>query len=398
MEPPPRTAALVLATRDGTIVGRLAALPVTTPWWQDAAPVVEAFRARHGIEATILRLLSAELPAPPGGEVTYLAEVSGPVDAAPWSGQIADHPLRQSWAKPGGPAADLAWAAARLAELGLEPSTPAMQTRTWNLSSLWRLSYLWGAVWLKVVPPFFAHEGAILAHLAGGPVPRLLARDGPRMLLAEAPGEDLYAARPDQLTAMIDCLVELQRAHLGRAGELLALGLADARADALAAAITALAERRAGDMRGERARLARFVGALPSRLAAITEAGPGDTLVHGDFHPGNFRGDGRALTLLDWGDSAVGHPLLDMSAFLGVVPEDGRAAVSAHWRRRWREASPAMDFDRAAALIAPVDAARRAAIYQGFLDAIEPSERPYHAADPVFWLTRALDLAEVHDL
>ena len=57
-----------------------------------------------------------------------------------------------------------------------------------------------------------------------------------------------------------------------------------------------------------------------------------------------------------------------------------------------------MDFDRAASLIAPLAAARQALIYQGFLDAIEPSERPYHAADPAFWLARALDLAADHDV
>ena len=54
-----------------------------------------------------------------------------------------------------------------------------------------------------------------------------------------------------------------------------------------------------------------------------------------------------------------------------------------------------MDFDRAASLIAPLAAARQALIYQGFLDAIEPSEHPYHAADPAFWLGRAVDLAAI---
>ena len=34
------------------------------------------------------------------------------------------------------------------------------------------------------MPPFFAHEGAVIDLLASHPVPRLLGRDGPRVLLA----------------------------------------------------------------------------------------------------------------------------------------------------------------------------------------------------------------------
>ncbi len=67
--PPPRTAALVLTTAGGDILGALSSLPVATPWWQDVAPVVDAFRERYAFEATILRLLEAERAAPPGGRV-----------------------------------------------------------------------------------------------------------------------------------------------------------------------------------------------------------------------------------------------------------------------------------------------------------------------------------------
>jgi hypothetical protein len=395
-DPPPRTAALVLTTREGSILGALPPLAVSTPWWQDVAPVVAAFREHHGLEATILRLLSAERPAPPGGEVTYLAEVAGSAAGAqPWTGELGDDPLRMPWARPGCPAADLAWARARLAGLGLAPTGPAAQIRTWNLSSLWRMPHTAGAAWLKVVPPFFIHEGAMLRHLAGGPVPPLLADEGGRMLLEEVPGEDLYTAASDQLSAMIDILVELQAAHLGRTGALMSLGLPDWRSDVLAASIAALAERRASEIPDRRLRT--FVRGLPRRLAALAEAGPGEGLMHGDFHPGNFRGEGTDLTLLDWGDCGVGHPLLDMSAFIEPLPVAARDAARTHWRRRWLEATPEMDFNRAARLIAPLAAARRAVVYQRFLDAIEPSEHPYHAADPVFWLTRALDLADADD-
>jgi hypothetical protein len=59
------------------------------------------------------------------------------------------------------------------------------------------------------------------------------------------------------------------------------------------------------------------------------------------------------------------------------------------WAQRWRDRVPGVDPLRAAALIEPVAALRQAVIYRGFLDAIEPSERCYHEADPARWLRRA---------
>jgi hypothetical protein len=44
--------------------------------------------------------------------------------------------------------------------------------------------------------------------------------------------------------------------------------------------------------------------------------------------------------LLDWGDSGVGHPLLDQPAFLDAIPHDAIGAVRAHWLQQWREAVP----------------------------------------------------------
>jgi hypothetical protein len=44
---------------------------------------------------------------------------------------------------------------------------------------------------------------------------------------------------------------------------------------------------------------------------------------------------------------------------------------------------------RAAALLAPLAAARQAVVYQHFLDHIEPSEHPYHRDDPPLWLAHA---------
>jgi hypothetical protein len=131
---------------------------VEVPWWQDAGALVQRARERHGIAVRILRLLSASLPSPPGGAVTYLAEVVGPANALPlekWDGRLEGHPLRLPYAEPGGPARDLAWAAAELAARGFRQVAEAEQVRTWNLSSLWRIPVQQESLWLKCVPAFF---------------------------------------------------------------------------------------------------------------------------------------------------------------------------------------------------------------------------------------------------
>lgn len=74
-----RIATLVLVTPDGAVVGSLPGIPVATPWWQDAEPVVCAARERHGIDITVLRMLASARDRPHGGAVTYLAEVAAPL-------------------------------------------------------------------------------------------------------------------------------------------------------------------------------------------------------------------------------------------------------------------------------------------------------------------------------
>lgn len=389
----PRTAELVLVTSDGRLAGSLPAVPVATPWWQDIAPVVQAVRDSHGVDVTILRLLEAELDEPPGGRVTYLAEAAEGVRALPWPGQLDEHALRHAFARPGGPAADLAWARAKLAEHGLNPTAPPVQVRTWNLSSLWRLPVEGQGVWLKVVPRFFAHEGSLLTLMNGARLPRVLGHDGGRMLLAEITGEDLYGAALPRLRDMVDLLVELQQQWSAGVAELLALGLPDWRAPGLSAAITSVVDRTRDELSTEdRLTLAEFVHRLGDRFAAVAACGLRESLVHGDFHPGNFRGEPQTLTLLDWGDSGVGHPLLDVAAFLSSIPADAVDVVRSHWLQRWREAVPGSDPARASALLAPIAAARQAVIYRNFLDNIEPSEHPYHRADPARWLGRVASL------
>jgi len=401
---PIRRATLVLCRPDGELLGRLPELKVATPWWQDIGPVVEAARETFGIDVVVLRLLESQRSHPAGGWVTYLAEVAGELpenvaaQLAPPNVELDEQPLRLPYAEPGGPDADLAWAEAATQAAGLERRGPARQVRTWNLSSIWELPLADGtSAWLKVVPPFFGHEGAMLRLLGptGAPVPRPIATEGPRVLLADIPGTDRYDAPPAELLRMVFALVHLQAEWTGREDELLATGMPDWRSASLARAIADLVGRerdRVPD--GVRATLDRFVEALPARLAAVDACGVPTTFVHGDFHPGNVRGDGTSLTLLDWGDCGLGNPLLDLSAFLDRSPASHTGRIRDAWTGAWLRQEPASDPARAAELLGPVAAARQALIYDTFVRHIEPAERRYHDEDIPRWLRRTAQLVE----
>ena len=241
----------------------------------------------------------------------------------------------------------------------------------------------------------------MLARLAGGPVPRLLAYDGPRILMPEIPGDDLYDAELPLLSRMLPLLVELQAAWIRRTDELIALGLPDWRERPLTEAITDVVDRTAPELSvDDRTTLARFVEGLPDRFGALAGFGLPDTLVHGDFHPGNVRGkaeEAKSLVLLDWGDCGIGHPLFDQSAFLDRIPSPAVEPIRALWEREWLERLRGSRPADAGRLIAPVAAARQAVIYRKFLDNIEPSEHPYHQRDPAEWLRRTAELARDAD-
>ncbi len=403
-----RTVRLVLCSAAGDVLGALEPFPVDEPWWPEVAEIVAAAEQRVGVRIVVLRLLAADASrGMEGGDVTYLAELVGdrpaelrlePVDP----GEVGpDDPLRMPWARPGGVDATLAWADRCLRALGRPRTGPAVQVKSWNLSLLLRLPTASAAAWSKSVPRFMGHEGAILAMVGAAVpdmVPTLLAADPATqtVLLDEVPGEDLFDAKLPQLLEMVARLVALQVGFADRTDELLAAGLPDWRAPAFARAAADLVGR--VDVRFELDErtldaLDALVADLPRRLADLAECGLPETLVHGDFHAGNWRSGSDRPVLVDWGDSGVGHPMFDMPAFLTRIPSRDVDGVRNAWLDAWSAERPDADPRRAAELIAPVAALRQALIYRTFLDNIEETERIYHRDDPAHWLHEAVTAA-----
>jgi hypothetical protein len=350
-----REVTLVLVDGAGAVLGALPPFPVPSPHRQEVAVLVSGARSRFGASVVVLRLLHDD---------TYLAQTSTvDLPLAPVPAVLAPHPLRAPYAEVGGPAASLAWAASILGPVS------ATQIRTWNLSSIWRLTHGSGTAWLKEVPAFFHHEGAVLTWLNDrfpGVAPTVIAVDGGRMLLDDVPGSDRYGAPAADRLPMLAALHRVQRVP----------PFPGVPRDPFPARIRDVA-RRYG--------YPDVLDGLDERLAAVAACGLPDTLVHGDFHPGNVRGS----AILDWGDCFVGNPGYDLLRMVEGLPPGAGDGLVAEWCSWWREAVPGSRPERVLDALAPLSALRGAVVYANFLDQIEPSEHVYHRDDVPACLERA---------
>ena len=387
----------MLCTAGGDLLGAAARFSVANEWWRDVEGVVHAARALLGVDVRVLRILDmpAEFDFPGGGHVTYLAEVARvPVAAnlTDWPRNPLDpHPNRLSYAQPGGHQADLDWATDALAERGITLTAPPVQVRTWNLSSIWRLPTTAGQVWLKVTPPFCSSEAAVMPLLDQQVVPTVLAAAPNRVLLADVPGQDQYDARGAELRTMARMLIGLQAEWIDRVPELEALGVLDKRATATLPRIQAVVDRNRHELDdGTQRDLDALVENLPDRFAALEACGLPDTLVHGDFHPGNVRGAAGDYRILDWGDCGIGNPMLDLRPSFEYFTADDQRGATDIWDSEWSRVVPGCDARRAAELVRPLGPIYGAVTYQMFLDNIETTERPYHEGDPAHSLRNAV--------
>jgi Phosphotransferase enzyme family len=401
----PRAVTLVLVDGVGALLGALPPVVVDSVHWQDVDEVVRAVQDGHGLSVQVLRLLTTQLPRPPGGAVSYLAELTqpppragfGPVDPSALALAEEDSPLRPAYARPGGPTASIAWARSVLGPV------PVAQLRTWNLSAIWRLGGARRRFWLKQLPDFYRHEPVALNWLnqaVPGVAPELIAV-GPqgRELLGDVPGVDLYRA---------DLRVRLQvmeQAHLIQltarpaVEHLLAQGLPDLRggapADRIRAALAGWppgSSSPASPVASSHADLfGDLLAGLDERLAAVSDRGLPDTLVHGDAHPGNVRDDGERMVILDWSDCFVGNPALDVLKLVEGLPSPQEQVLLDAWAAGWQRQAPGSDPLGAVQLLRPVGHLLAAAQCAEFVARIEPAERPYHSFDVPAMLDRALD-------
>ncbi|WP_406194467.1 aminoglycoside phosphotransferase family protein [Kitasatospora sp. NBC_01560] len=409
--------------------GAVGPYEVAEGWWSAAAPVVERVSAELGVPVVVLRLTGGVSPdgghGGHGGQVTYHVEAlerpAGPVPRRPGPETLAllgPATRRAGWATPAGLREALDWAGQALGRAGRPAAGPAEQIRTWNLSGLFRYRTATGAgAWLKTINPAFnSREGDVIALLGTADatlVPAVLGSDPARgwLLLDHIPGRDCWGPSAEEVADVVPRLVAAQAA-LAADGRAAAAGLRDRTLPVLLAQVDALLDRLgaeppaapAGDGSGggsgagltaaELTAARALAGRLPALAAELTACGLPDTLVHGDFHPGNWRSDGTRSVVVDYADASFGHPAMDGLRPRQYVDEERWAQAAGVWARAWREHVPGSDPERALELFEPFYHLAYAVRYQEFLDHIETSERPYHEDDPASELRAALACAD----
>jgi hypothetical protein len=395
-----------LVSRAGRYVGAAAPFEVPTSWWPDVEPVVAHLDAVLGGPTAVLRLLHVADPdRGRGGKVTYHVEaleppadgVLDPTPMADWAAVIAPQPRRADWAEPGGPWALIEWA---VGALGGPLTGRPTQVKSWNLSCVYRLPTDGGPVWAKATGAFMVGDARAIDIVAQHDrllVPAVLAADGQRSLLRDAPGVDCFETDPATIRAVVGRWVAVQAAA---ADDPALDGLPSRRPAELTPWLAEVVERRRpGDPAAQR-----LVDALPGQVDALDAAGLPTTLVHGDFHPGNWRSDDAdgpdgpddaAQMILDWGDCYVGHPAADIQRLAEWLPPTQREIAVRAWADAWQAHRPGCDPRRALAPMRVLGQVTSAIVYQRFLDNIEPDERIYHEDDP---LTEIRDAITALDL
>jgi Ser/Thr protein kinase RdoA (MazF antagonist) len=122
----------------------------------------------------------------------------------------------------------------------------------------------------------------------------------------------------------------------------------------------------------------------------LAECGLPDTVVHGDFHPGNWRCHDGAPVILDFADAHLGNPVLDGLRAIDFLPAGRRRTAAGAWIAAWTAAVPRARPAEALRVAEPLAHLAYAVRYQEFLDNIEPSERVYHHGDPAAAIRQAL--------
>ncbi|MFE9097412.1 phosphotransferase family protein [Streptomyces sp. NPDC007264] len=377
------------------VLGAVGPFPVDVPWWSEVEPVAERLEALLGVPVWVLRLLTVD-----GGEggrdghVTYHVEALEPPVGRPLTEAACDpglltapHELRAPWARADGVRELLDWAARTLGAAGRPLTGRVRQRRSWNLAGLFRLPTARGTVWLKATPRFAADEADVAAAFARvdpGLVPTVVGRGERRLLMEHVPGEDCWEASPETVAAAMERFVAAQAALAPDRPA----GLRDRRAPVLAAQVDALLDGPAAT--GLTAQELAAVRGLTDRWRQLAECGLPDTVVHGDFHPGNWRSDGGRPVVMDFADAHWGSPVVDGLRAHDFLPEPVRSTAARAWADAWRAQAPGSDPGRALTLAEPLAPLMYAVRYQEFLDGIEPSERPYHEGDPATEIRRAL--------
>lgn len=331
-------------------------------WWSDTAHINQHMRAEFGARITTLRCLCTEVapdvtpedaherrlyvlenhdPAwtpPSGARWVHRSALAALPLALPEQRALLERwlahgaaPPHAPWYKPGWLAGVEGWTRRELAAQGLALNGPLEQLRSGQRGCVLRGQTNKGAVYVKALPPFFAHEitltQALAARYPANTVTLLAVDTQRRCMLMKDFGGAILDTVPDvaRWEAVARRYAEMQLDHIGRVDELLALGCPERRLEGLAARIDPLlADTAAMTLPGRHGGLSaaevQSVRGLAPRLkemcAALLNYGLPATLEHGDFYGQNIAVTEGDYIIFDWTDSSMTHPFFIMLPWL----------------------------------------------------------------------------------
>ncbi len=237
---------------------------------------------------------------------------------------------RAAWALPGWYEQACGWIERSLVDAGRSAPEAVVPVRFWGISAVMRVDAADRRSWFKASFPLFRHEAAItalLAELAPGMTAPVIAADpATGWLLLDDLGHETAANDPDTSRPAVEHLVRLQSKLRPHCEPLLAAGclhrpltgLAGELEAALASEIAQASAALPPD------RIRSLVAAVDRSAAVIEAAGFPETLVHGDFHPGNVALTANGAVVFDWSDSAIGNPVVEAATWASWFDGDER--------------------------------------------------------------------------
>ncbi len=277
------------------------------------------------------------------------------------------------------------WTAERMTVHGFRPTGGSSLAYHGPLAVVLRTPVDGGQLFTKASIPLFAAEARTTSALASATpawMPRVIdiEPDEGWLLMDDLGGRLLGDAPQTAWPEGLALFARIQRAWLGRTGDLLAAGAADRPLTQLSDDLPGLLDADGlGDLLDPATRRAwpETLERLQSACGELQAIGLPDSVLHGDLHPWNIAQTEDGLRIFDWSDTAIGSPFIDLAVYLGRARPDVRPAILEPYLRAWSDIASRPALERAAELgmvLGAIDQVRTYLRIAAVHDSAEPSE------------------------